>query len=130
LMLNPASAKLYDGSYMGNLKLDVRGEMPTLNLDQKLDNISLGGLLGDVSDVDNLAGRGNVRITAAAKGNSVNELLGNLTGTTSLELQKGQYTGVDVWYEIRKVRASLVNEPAPLAPENPATDITQFSGTA
>ena len=43
---------------------------------------------------------------------------------------KGQYTGVDIWYEIRKVRARLVNEPAPLAPENPATDITQFSGTA
>ena len=130
LMLNPASANLYDGKYMGNLKLDVRSEMPTLKLDQMLDNISLGDLLDDVSDVDNLAGRGNVRITAAAKGNSVNELMGNMAGTTSLDLQKGQYTGVDIWYEIRKVRARLVNEPAPLVPENPATDITQFSGTA
>jgi AsmA protein len=130
LKIGLANAKLYDGTYFGNLQLNVQGQKPKLSVDQMLKDIQLGNLLTDVSEVKNLAGRGEVRITGDATGDTVNELLENLVGQTTLNLQKGQYTGVDIWYEIRKARAQLVNEALPMAPANPVTDITQFSGTA
>jgi AsmA protein len=87
-------------------------------------------LLVDLRDQHNLSGTGNVSFTGTASGDSVNELLANLSGNAALDLQDGIYQGTDIWYEIRKTRAKLKNKELPVAPENPQTEISQFSGTA
>jgi AsmA protein len=130
LRLNPLTANLYSGGYSGDMRLDVRGTKPNLAVDEKLNGVQIGELLSEASDMENLVGRVNARITATATGGTVNELLENLGGDAGFDLQEGAYQGMDLWYEIRKARALLKKEAAPPAPQNPVTEISQFSGTA
>jgi AsmA protein len=130
IRLNPLTAVLYDGGYSGDIRLDVRGAKPALSVDENLSGVQLATLLVDLRDQHNLSGTGNVSFTGTASGDSVNELLANLSGNAALDLQDGIYQGTDIWYEIRKTRAQLKNEELPVAPENPQTEISQFSGTA
>lgn len=130
IRLNPLTAKLYGGSYTGDIRLDVTGTQPQLSVNEKLAGVKLGALLKDTSKIRNLEGISDARVTATAMGNSVNELLGNLAGDAALDLQKGVFKGVDLWYEIRKARALLKQEPPPPAPAEPFTDISKLSGTA
>ncbi len=130
IRLNPLTAVLYDGSYSGDIRLDVSGAKPALSVDENLSGVQLGTLLVDLREQHNLSGTGNVSFTGTASGDSVNELLANLSGNAALDLQDGIYQGTDIWYEIRKTRAKLKNEELPVAPENPQTEISQFSGTA
>jgi len=128
--LNPLTARLYGGSYAGDLRLDVTGNQPKLSVNETLAGVKLGALLKDTSKIRNLDGISDARITATAAGNSVNELLANLAGDASLDLRKGVFRGVDLWYEIRKARALLKQEAPPPAPAEPFTDISKLSGTA
>jgi AsmA protein len=130
IRLNPLTAVLYDGSYSGDIRLDVRGSKPKLSVNENLSGVQLSTLLADLRDQHNLSGTGNVRFKGAASGDSVNELLGNLEGDAALDLKEGIYQGTDIWYEIRKTRAQIRSKELPLVPENPHTDISQFSGTA
>lgn len=130
IRLNPLTAKLYGGSYTGDIRLDVTGKQPQLSVNEKLAGVKLGALLKDTSKIRNLEGVSDARVTATAAGNSVNELLGNLAGDAALDLRKGVFRGVDLWYEIRKARALLKQEAPPPAPSEPFTDISKLSGTA
>jgi AsmA protein len=130
IRLNPLTAALYDGSYSGDIRLDVRGAKPQLSVNENLSGVQLSTLLADLRDQYNLSGLGNVRFKGVASGNSINELIANLQGDAALDLQDGIYQGTDLWYEIRKTYAQLKNKELPLAPESPHTDISQFDGTA
>jgi len=130
IRLNPLTARLYGGSYAGDIRLDVTGKQPQLSVNEKLAGVKLGALLKDTSKIRNLEGVSDARVTATAAGNSVNELLGNLAGDAALDLRKGVFKGVDLWYEIRKARAVLKQEAPPPAPAEPFTDISKLSGTA
>ena len=130
IRLNPLTAKLYGGSYAGDMQLDVTGNQPKLSVNEKLAGVKLGPLLKDASKIRNLEGISDARVTATATGNSVNELLANLAGDASLDLRKGVFKGVDLWYEIRKARALLKKEAPPPEPAEPSTDISKLSGTA
>jgi len=130
LRLNPLTAKLYGGSYTGDMQLDVTGNQPKLSVNERLAGVKLGALLKDASKIRNLDGISDARVTATATGNSVNGLLANLAGDASLDLRKGVFKGVDLWYEIRKARALLKKETPPPAPAEPFTDISKLSGTA
>jgi AsmA protein len=130
IRMNPLTANLYSGSYSGDMRLDVTGEQPKLSVNEKLSGVQIGALLADASKVRNLDGISEARVTATAAGNSVNELLANLAGDASLDIQKGVFRGVDLWYEIRKARALLKREAPPSAPKDPFTDISKLTGTA
>ena len=130
IRLQPLTARLYGGSYAGDVRLDVRGPQPRLSVNETFTDVQLAALLADTSDKNNLAGTGTVRITATAVGNSVNELLANLEGDTALQMQEGLYRGVDIWYEIRKARAMLKRDPVPAAPLQPQTELSEFAATA
>jgi AsmA protein len=130
IRLNPLTAALYEGSYSGDIRLDVRGAKPQLSVNENLSGVQLATLLADMRDQYNLSGLGNVRVTGTATGSSVNELIANLQGDGALDLKDGIYQGTDIWYEIRKTRAQLKNKELPLAPTSPHTDISQFDGTA
>lgn len=129
LRLHPLTADLYGGNYSGDVQLDVRARTPKLAVDEKLSGIRIGSLLADASDLANLSGQGDVSIKATASGDTVGELLEQLRGDAAFELQEGLYKGVDLWYEIRKARARLKDIEAPVAPENPQTELSEFAGT-
>ena len=48
-----------------------------------------------------------MKLDGMAVGNTDDELLQNLAGNLSFELEDGIYKGMDIWYEIRRARALL-----------------------
>ncbi len=129
LRLHPLQAGLYGGSYAGDVRLDVRGRKPALSVNETMTGIALASLLADTAEAANLGGQGNIGIKATASGDTVGELLEQLKGSATFDLQDGLYRGVDLWYEIRKARSLLKQEAVPAAPENPQTPLSEFAGT-
>ena len=130
IKLNPLKAKLYGGSYNGNIRLNVQGKQPKMSVNERIKGVELEPLLKDVAGEANLAGTGNVTIKAKSAGNRVSKLIKKLKGDASLDIAEGKYLGMDLWYEIRKARARIKKEDPPPAPTDPYTDISNFSGTA
>lgn len=127
--LNPLTANLYGGAYQGNVRLNVRGNVPRLVVDERLQGIQLNQLLQDTADISDVAGTGNIRLQGEARSGTVEGLLEQLTGAATFDLQDGLYQGVDLWHEIRSARALLKKEAPPSQPENPQTQLSEFSGT-
>ena len=127
--LHPLQASLYGGSYAGDVRLNLRGNLPRLAVNERLQGIDLNVLLQDTADIGDLAGTGNISLQAEARASTVEGLLEQLSGAASFELQDGLYQGVDLWHEIRSARALLKKAAPPPAPENPQTELSEFSGT-
>ncbi|MGI9341536.1 MAG: AsmA family protein [Gammaproteobacteria bacterium] len=128
--IDPSSADVYGGRYAGKLTIDVTGDIPRVTFAQTLDAVQAGGLMNDLYDAKNLEGLMQARLDGAGSGRTTNELIRGLAGSISLDLDDAIYKGADVWYEIRKSVARLKGKPAPEAPADPQTEITElgFSG--
>ena len=105
--LAPLAAKLYGGSFRGGIRLDATGPRTRVDLDQNFSGVNLGALLTDFADVRNVTGTMTLKLDGTAVGNTDDELLQNLAGNLSFELEDGIYKGMDIWYEIRRARALL-----------------------
>jgi AsmA protein len=130
LRMHPLTADIYGGGYAGDIRLDVKGATPKMSVNENLTGFQLGEYLADTQDNADMEGVANLRVTATAAGNTVSALTENLAGDAAMDMLDGRYIGVDIWHEIRVARARIKNDPAPPAPENPATDISEFAGTA
>jgi AsmA protein len=114
IRLDPATARLYDGTYSGSVTVDASGPELELDLDQTLQGVQTVGLLSDFAEVDQLTGAMAARIRASGSGRNQDELLRNLKGDLSFDLADGVYQGMDIWHEIRRARA-LIRRKAPPA---------------
>lgn len=115
IRLEPATAKLYSGSYAGSVVLDLSGDTPRLSLDQSLQGVQSQGLLTDLAEMSQLTGVLGARLKASGSGNTSDALLRSLDGTLSFQLDDGVYQGLDVWQSIRSARARLRREQPPAA---------------
>jgi AsmA protein len=129
LRLNPLTATMYQGSYSGDIRLDVRGTQPKLSLNENLSNLQIGGLLVDTQDLQNVEGLFTTSITATSTGNTEAALIAGLNGNLAFNLADGLYRGRDFWYEVRRQKALIKGEPVPAAPADPTTDITRLQGS-
>ena len=59
------------------------------------------------------SGRGSAAIKAAGAGADSAALLRTLTGTLEFHVDNGALEGADLWYEIRRARAVLKQQPIP-----------------
>ena len=124
--IDPSSADVYGGRYAGKLTIDVTGDIPRVTFAQTLDAVQAGGLMTDLYDAKNLEGLMQARLDGAGSGRTTDELIRGLAGSISLDLDDAIYKGADVWYEIRKSVARLKGKPAPEAPSDPQTEITEL----
>ncbi len=129
IRLHPLTASLYDGSYDGDIRIDVRGHVPRLDLEHSLNGVDAGQLIQAQTGQENLSGQLNAKFTGTASGPDADALMKNLVGNVSVELVDGVYQGVDLWYEIRDRRARLTGGTPPPPPADPHTNISEFSGT-
>jgi AsmA protein len=129
LRLNPLTATMYQGSYSGDIRLDVRGTQPKLSLNENLSNLQIGGLLLDAQDLQNVEGLFTTGITATSTGNTEAAVIAGLNGNLAFNLTDGLYRGRDFWYEVRRQKALIKGEPVPAAPADPTTDITRLQGS-
>jgi len=129
LRLNPLMATLYQGSYSGDIRLDVRGKQPKLSLNESLSNLQIGSMLLDTQGVKNVEGLFKADLNATSTGNTESALTAGLNGNLTFSLADGLYLGRDFWYELRRQKALIKGEPAPVPPVNPKTDISRLQGS-
>ncbi len=129
IRLNPATARMYQGSYSGNIGLDATGERPALSLDEKLIGIQAEPLLRDLQGKAWLSGKGDVTARMTAVGQSQAEITRSLLGRASFDFRNGAYKGVNVARMVRGIKARFKGQPPPADNERLQTDFSELSGT-
>lgn len=130
LRLSPVNARLYGGSYSGNISLDARRATPRLNLDETLSGLQIAGLLADLTGEEaRLTGQGDVRMRLQADGLSDAALRQSLAGTVNLRFADGALKGVNVAQFLREASARLRGQPVPPESGPNQTDFTDLSAT-
>lgn len=129
LRLNPLAAKLYDGTYSGDVRIDASGDVPSISVDEKLQGVNLNPLVRSMFEVDNVTGTINGSFALRGSGRNLAAIRQDLDGNMSIELKDGAWEGTDVWHQLRTARAMFRREPAP-EPRVPArTEFTSVSAT-
>lgn len=125
----PASAKLYQGSYNGDVTLDVRGKEPRIALDEKVAGVQAGPMLTDMLGSTKLTGTANVAMKINAAGNDPVAMRKTMNGTTNFSLTDGVIKGMDLLGDIRKAYAVIRGKPQPAA-SGDQTEFSALTGTA
>jgi AsmA protein len=105
----PLKARLYGGTYSGDIGLDMRAEVPRLTMDEHMQGIDIAALMKDYADSERLSGKGSLDMVLSARGRSGADLLKTLNGKMSVDLQGGAVEGIDVWYAIAQAQSVIKN---------------------
>ncbi|MBT6276767.1 MAG: AsmA family protein [Chromatiales bacterium] len=137
IRLSPVSARLYRGTYAGNITLDARGKVPALRVDEKLNNIDIDRFLTDLNGEAPLGGRVTLAAKLTTTGDNGRALVRGLNGNIDFNVQNGIAQG-PTWNKYRnKIRNGLgqlalggvqCNLSGVLA--SPTTRFNQLIGTA
>lgn len=127
--LNPIRANLYEGSFAGDIALDVAGEEPVATVNTQLTTIALGPLLMDFMDSDYLTGTGTIQLALSGRGSDSNLIKQSLTGSGQLEVSEGVLQGVDVDAVLRTLEAMIRSRSMQQIPEGGSTTFEQFAAT-
>ena len=124
LRLHPISATLFEGTYNGDVRIDASGDTPVMSVNERIEGVQLGALAQAMFEQDNISGTINGSFKLSGRGSDLAAIQRDLDGEISFELVDGAWEGTDIWYELRRARAAIKQEPAP-EPQLPAR--TQFS---
>jgi len=124
LRLHPISATLFEGTYNGDVRIDASGDTPVMSVNERIEGVQLGALAQAMFEQDNISGTINGSFKLSGRGSDLAAIQRDLDGDISFELVDGAWEGTDIWYELRRARAAIKQEPAP-EPQLPAR--TQFS---
>lgn len=128
--VNPAEARLYQGSYNGDITLDARGSQAKIALDEKVKGVQAGPLLKDMMGDDKLLGTADVSVKLNGTGNTPDAIKNTLNGNASFSFTEGAVKGINVAALIRNARARLEGKPVPEDSGPNQTDFTSLTGTA
>jgi len=124
LRLNPIAATLFEGTYDGDVRIDASGETPVMSVNENIKGVQLGALALAMFEQDNINGTINGSFKLSGRGSDMAAIQSDLDGNISFEMLDGAWLGTDVWYELRRARSTIKQEPPP-EPRLPVR--TQFS---
>ncbi len=127
LTLDPLSAELYEGTYRGQLTINLLDAIPRVDAQQTLSGVKIDSLLVDVADVSELGGLVTARLQGSGSGLDADSLLASFSGDLSVNLTDGVFRGTDLWHEIRKARARVKGDPLPPTPASPETPLESLN---
>lgn len=113
IRLHPISANLYQGQYQGDIKLDARGDVPKLALDEAMKQIHVGPLLKDYMGDDMVSGVGTILAKLTASGETPEVITKTLNGTASIAFVDGAVKGINIMEMIRKAKAKFDKKTLP-----------------
>ena len=129
--LGPTQAKLFGGSYDGNIVLDAKPAQATLSLDEHVKSIDIGALMKAGFETTRVVGKGNANAKLNATGNTDQAMFKTLAGKIDFDVRDGAVTGVDLWYELRRAMALFKRQEQPSRPAGePKTAFNALSGSA
>lgn len=129
--LGPTQAKLFGGTYDGNIVLDAKPAQATLSLDEHVRSIDIGALMKAGFETTRVVGKGNASAKLNATGNTDQAMFKTLAGKIDFDVKEGAITGVDLWYELRRAVALFKRQELPARPAGePKTAFNALSGSA
>jgi len=129
LRMSPLAAKLYNGSYAGNITLDARKNTPTLAVDEKIAGVLIEPLLTDLQgEQARLSGTAEASAKLTAAGADAAAIKKTLNGNLAFALRDGAVKGYDIAQMIRNAKSYLGTEVAYDAARK--TDFAEIVGTA
>ncbi len=130
IRLNPIAAKLYDGTYGGNIALDARAAKPRLSVNEKLAKVQIGQLLKDLQGQDRLTGTANLNAKLRATGANPEAVKRSLNGNLSFQFLDGAVNGINLGQMIRNAKATILGGKSAAANATQKTDFAEIKGTA
>ena len=124
LRIYPITATFFEGTYNGDVRIDVSGKMPVVSVNEQISGVKLGSLAIAMFEQENVTGTINGTFKLNGRGDDLAAIQRSLAGSMSFELLDGAFEGIDVWHELRRARAAFKGQPAPV-PVLPAR--TRFS---
>lgn len=129
IALHPVSAKMYGGTYNGNIRIDARKSVPMIAMDEKLSGVQVGKLLKDFSGKDTLTGTTNFNLKLVAQGKTTDAIRKNLNGNASFSFKDGALKGVNNLKEILNTLALLRGIPPGNSDTSNETPFSSLTGS-
>ena len=111
----PLLAEVDGGRYSGHLTLDGRTPVANLSLDEHLTGVDMAKLSATEGRHLALSGKGNVSITATARGVGAQAMLRHLNGHLDAYVTQGAVDGIDLPYQLGVAEAFLSRTNSALA---------------
>lgn len=89
IVIDPANAQLYKGKYVGQITIDAKPATPTMKMRHELTGIRSEGLLFDLFQDKYISGGAKMLIELSSSGNTIEALLKNLNGTSTIGFNDG-----------------------------------------
>ncbi len=129
MRIHPVTAKLFGGSYSGDVRIDTAGDTAALSVDEKIQDVDLAELAKAMFRQENITGTISGGFKLTGRGNDMAVSQRSLDGTMSFQLKDGSYEGTDIWYELRRARALIKGGEAPRPELPPRTKFSTVSAT-
>ena len=130
IRLSPVAARLYQGTYAGNIVLDARKSTPALSLDEKLAGVQAEPLLKDLQGEAPITGTANVSAKLKSQGTTPESVKKTLNGKVAFKFLDGAVNGVNIGKMIRDARNTLQGKGGSGGDEPARTDFAEITGTA
>jgi AsmA protein len=130
LQLAPLTAHLYDGTMKLEARMDVTGDVPQIQVKQKINKVQLAPLFQDITGREEMTGKALVEADINTSGLTWKDILSHSKGTMRFEFLNGAIESLKILPLIRTARALHRQEtPLPTADDG-ATGFTRLTGTA
>lgn len=127
---HPSEASMYGGTYTGDIGIDATGDVARVTLDEHISAVDFAPLFKDFFETDRVSGKGTANIKLAGVGRNTDDIVKTLDGNLDFKVADGALEGADLWYEIRRARAVLKQQPIPERAAGPVrTPFTALTGT-
>ncbi len=127
--IHPISADFFEGRYAGDIRIDARTDDVRIAVNENVTDVNLGPMVKSVFDVDNITGAFNGSFVLSGQGEDLDAIRRDLDGTLAVSLSDGALLGTDVWYQMRKARATFTLQEPPPEPDELRTEITTLTAT-
>jgi AsmA protein len=131
IRLGPTQARLYGGSYNGDIVLDARPVQAQLSLNQHVQATDIGALMKAALDSTRISGRADANVGLTGQGNTDDALLRSLNGKIDANVKQGALIGIDIAYELQRANALLKRQlpPQRTGPARTVFNTLQANGT-
>lgn len=133
LTLDSIQASLYGGTLQGTVSARNFATLPQWQWDMQAGNIQLKPLLEDVNGIDSkvkVSGTGLFKMQAVTSGNTREQILRQLKGSSVFNVKSGIVEGVDLNYFLQLADATLHKQPIDQLVNSKETAFNSLSGTA
>jgi AsmA protein len=127
--LNPSEASMYGGQYRGDIGIDATGPSARVSLDEHISDIDFAPLFKDFFKTNRVSGKGTANIKVTGTGKTTDDIVNTLEGAIDFKVADGALEGTDLWYEIRRARAVIKQQPIPERTGTPRTPFSALQGT-